>query len=68
MKKETIIITKLTASEGMVLTDGKTYGTVIFPEEGKSESDFREITRAEYDALFEAEKEDISDEVVMQDQ
>ena len=63
MTKEIITRVKLTASKGMVLTDGETYGTEIFLEEGKSESNFREITQEEYDELFKVEEDDTSDSV-----
>ena len=56
MKKTTITRIKLTASEGMVLTNGETYGTEIFLHEGDDGSAYYEITRAEYDALM-AEQE-----------
>lgn len=60
MRTETITITKIIASEGMILTNGETYGTEIFLAEGVSADDFREITKAEYEAyLAEQEKEKI---------
>ena len=59
MTKEIITRVKLTASEGMILTDGEIYGTEIFLAEGKSESDFREITQEEYKKMFEIESEEI---------
>lgn len=46
----------LYAEDGMVLTDGVTYGTVIYLAEGKDASAFREITNAEYEAII-AEQE-----------
>ena len=58
MTKEIITRVKLTASEGMILTDGEIYGTEIFLAEGKSESDFHEITQEEYKKMFEIESEE----------
>lgn len=56
MKTETIVRIKLTAGEGMILTDGEVYGTTIFLAEGMSADAFREIPRAEYEAMLEAQK------------
>ena len=39
----------LCAEEGMILTDGVIYGTVIYLAEGADASAFREITEAEYE-------------------
>lgn len=49
MTKEIIIRTKITASEGRVLTNGETYGTVIFLAENDDADNYYEITREEYD-------------------
>lgn len=38
----------LTASEGMVLTDGKNYGKVIYLAVGADESAWREIPEEDY--------------------
>ena len=38
----------LTASDGMVLTDGKTYGKIIYLAEGADENAWREIPEEEY--------------------
>ena len=56
MTIETIIRTKLTASEGMILTDGEIYGKEIFLSLNKEAKDFYEITEAEYETIL-AEKE-----------
>lgn len=55
MRTETIIRTKIIASDGMVLTNGETYGTEIFLADGVSASDFREITREEYENIIAEE-------------
>lgn len=56
MKTETIVRIKLTAGEGMILTDGEVYGATLFLAEGMSADAFREIPRAEYEAMLEAQK------------
>lgn len=52
MKTRTILY----ADSGNVLTDGETYGTVVYLAEGAVPEDFREITKAEYEEIME-EKE-----------
>ena len=46
----------ITATDGHILTDGKTYGTEIFLAEGVDASTFHEITLAEYNAMFEGDE------------
>lgn len=48
--------TKLTASKGMVLTDGKNYGKIIYLAEGADESAWHEITDAEYEEITNKEE------------
>lgn len=53
MKKETITRVKLTASEGMVLTDGEHFGKEVFLAEDADSSKWHEITQEEYDKTME---------------
>lgn len=56
MTKETITRIKLTASEGMILTDGKSFGKVVFLASGDEGEKWYEISEAEYSEIL-AEKE-----------
>ncbi len=55
MTTETITRIKLTASEGMVLTDGENFGKEVFLAEDADPTKWKEITQAEYDAILESE-------------
>lgn len=52
--------TVLTASAGMILTDGETYGTKIFLAEERDPADFYEISRDEY-ARIMLEQDEMND-------
>lgn len=48
MKKDAITMIKLTASEGHILTNGETYGRVVFLPSGDEGEKWYEITEGEY--------------------
>lgn len=52
MKTETITRTVLTADDGMILTDGKSYGRKIYLAEGADATAYREITEEEYERIM----------------
>lgn len=60
MTKETITRIKLTAADGMVLTDGELYGREIYLAADADPESYREITEAEYERL-EAQKAETED-------
>lgn len=45
----------LNANEGMILTDGSTYGRTIYLAEGVSAENYYEITEEEYKKILEEE-------------
>jgi hypothetical protein len=53
--------TKLTAPEGMILTDGKNYGRIIYLAEGADESAYYPITEAEYNAMQNTETDEATE-------
>ena len=59
MNKETMTRIKLTASEGMILTDGESYGRIVYLAQGDEGDGWYEITDDEYEnRIKEAEKLD----------
>lgn len=56
MKKTTIELIKLTATDGMVLTNGETYGKEIYLGCNDKPENWHEITEAEYEAHLAEEK------------
>ena len=57
MITETITRIKLTASEGMILTNGSEYGRVVFLA-NDVENNWYEITEDEYDKILRKEEEE----------
>lgn len=58
MQTEKITVNKLIADEGKILTDGNSYGVVVFLGKDREASEFREITIAEYEEIKAKELED----------
>ncbi len=58
MKKTIIELTRLTASEGMVLTNGEAFGKEIYLGCNDSPDNWREITEAEYDEIRKSVEEE----------
>lgn len=56
MKTTEIKTIRLEADEGKILTDGNTYGSVIYLASNRSVNEFYEITIAEYEKIM-AEQE-----------
>jgi len=54
MTENTIKLTKLTATEGFVLTNGRAYGRTVYLGKNDRAENWYEITNAQYDAILEA--------------
>ena len=63
MITESIELIKLTASDGMVLTNGEAYGKEIYLGCNDSPGNWSEITDAEYDVLLKSQEEEINIEI-----
>ncbi len=62
MKTETITRIKLTASDGMVLTNGESYGREVFLAVDADADGWHEITQEEYEGILAEQQEDILNE------
>ena len=52
MTKETITRIKLTAGDGMILTDGESFGKVVFLASGDEGEKWYEISEGEYQEIL----------------
>ena len=59
MKATEIKTIRLEADVGKILTDGETYGSVVFLGSNRKADEFTEITKEEYDHII-AEQENIT--------
>ena len=59
MKQETITLTKLIASDGMMLTNGEVIGKEVFLGTGDSADNWHEITEAEAQEIMNSEEESV---------
>ena len=59
MKQETITLTKLIASDGMMLTNGEVIGKEVFLGTGDSPDNWHEITEAEAQEKMNSEEESV---------
>lgn len=62
MEQEIITRVKLTASSGMVITNGETFGTVVYLASDVNPEDWYEITEEEYNSIVEKQLKDVSEE------
>lgn len=51
---------KLVATEGMIYTNGESFGRTVFLGTGDSPDNWHEIMESEYQAIMESESEDNS--------
>lgn len=59
MEVTTIELRKMTASEGMILTNGEAYGKEIYLGVNDTPDNWREITDAEYEEILRKQEEEI---------
>lgn len=57
MKHDTVIINKIIADEGMILTDGNSYGRVVYLGKSDTAENWHEITEEEYQEILKEQEE-----------
>ena len=65
MEKTTIELTKVTAAEGMWLTNGEAYSKEIYLGVNDCIDNWHEITDAEYEEIVKAEEEKMRQEMAV---
>lgn len=63
MIETTIELRKLTAAEGMILTNGEAYGKEIYLGKNDSPDNWHEITDAEYEKILAEQEAEVEKEV-----
>ena len=58
MKHDTVIINKIIAEEGMILTDGQSYGKIVYLGKEDSVINWYEITEQEYERIMAEQNEE----------
>ena len=58
MTESTVRLTKLTAAEGFVLTNGRAYGRTVYLGKNDRAENWYEITKERYEAVLEAAAEE----------
>ncbi len=64
MKKQIIELTKVTATEGMWLTNGETHSKEIYLGCNDSIDNWHEITDAEYEEILKKQEEELRGEQI----
>jgi hypothetical protein len=65
MNISTIEVTKIMASEGMILTNGETYGKEIYLGINDKPENWYEITEEEYSKILEEQEKEINAEALI---
>lgn len=64
MKKTIVELTKITASDGMMLTNGETYSKEIYLGVNDCIDNWHEITDAEYEEILKKQEEELKGELI----
>lgn len=59
MKTENVVLTKIEADEGMYLTNGETYGKIIYLGKNDATENWHEITETEYEQIINQRESEV---------